>query len=244
MQNVEDLQRALLARGFDVGRAGADGDFGPATLSALKAFQRANGLADGILPGAETLAALTASQPAPRPAPAASAVPADWMPAAGIDRIIVHWTAGNSKASPDDRKHYHILIEDDGKLVRGIPSIALNDRTGAKTGYAAHTKGTNSGSIGVSLCGMRQAKEAPFSAGPSPLTRAQWDALPGVIAALCRRYGIKITPRTVLTHAEVQATLGKQQDGKWDIARLPFDPSKVGATAVGNDMRARASAAL
>lgn len=235
-----DLQRALLARGFDVGKAGADGDFGQATLSALKAFQRARGLTDGIGPGPQTIAALTTAQPASAP----PVVPSDWMPAAGIDRIIVHWTAGTSKASADDRAHYHILIEDDGKLVRGVPSIALNDRTGAKNGYAAHTKSTNSGSIGVSLCGMRQAKEAPFSPGPSPLTRAQWDALPGVIAILCRRYGIKIGPKTVLTHAEVQATLGKQQDGKWDISRLPFDATKVGATAVGNDMRARAAAAL
>lgn len=241
---VKDLQRALLAQGFDVGEAGADGDFGPATLGALKAYQLANGLTDGIWPGPETLAALTTTRPSPGPAPIAAAVPADWMPAAGIDRIIVHWTAGTNKAGAKDRASYHILIEGDGKLVRGVPTIDKNTRTGVKSGYAQHTGNCNSGSIGISLCGMTGAKERPFSAGSSPLTQIQWDVLPGVIATLCRRYGIRVTPRTVLTHAEVQPTLGIAQKGKWDITHLPFDATKVGASAVGNDMRARASSAL
>lgn len=60
---TEDLQRALLARGFDVGKFGADGDFGPSTLGALKAYQRANGLTDGIWPGPETLASLATPPP-------------------------------------------------------------------------------------------------------------------------------------------------------------------------------------
>ncbi len=241
---VADLQRALLARGFDVGKAGADGDFGPSTLAALKAYQRANGLTDGVWPGPETLAALFDAKVSTPVSTPPAIVPVDWMPAAAIDRIIVHWTAGTNTASATDREHYHLLIEGDGKLVRGIPSIDKNGRSGVKAGYAAHTLNCNSGSIGISLCGMAGAVEAPFNAGKHPITRAQWDALPGVIAALCRRYSIPIDRKTVLTHAEVQDTLGITQRGKWDIARLPFDSSKVGATAVGNDMRTRASAAL
>ncbi|KQO43038.1 NlpC/P60 family protein [Methylobacterium sp. Leaf85] len=46
---VAAIQRALLARGYDLGRAGADGDAGPKTIAAVTAFQRAAGLvADGI----------------------------------------------------------------------------------------------------------------------------------------------------------------------------------------------------
>ncbi|WP_019905724.1 TIGR02594 family protein [Methylobacterium sp. 77] len=46
---VADIQRALLARGYDLGPSGADGDAGPKTIAAVTAFQRAAGLiADGI----------------------------------------------------------------------------------------------------------------------------------------------------------------------------------------------------
>jgi hypothetical protein len=43
--------------------------------------------------------------------------------------------------------------------------------------------------------------------------------------------------KTVLSHAEVQQTLGITQKGKWDIARLPFDDSIKGAIAIGDQMR-------
>ncbi|MGE7418760.1 TIGR02594 family protein [Methylobacterium tarhaniae] len=46
---VAEIQRALLARGYDLGPAGADGDAGPRTIAAVTAFQRSAGLvADGI----------------------------------------------------------------------------------------------------------------------------------------------------------------------------------------------------
>ena len=46
---IAEIQRALLARGYDLGPAGADGDAGPRTIAAVTAFQRAAGLvADGI----------------------------------------------------------------------------------------------------------------------------------------------------------------------------------------------------
>ncbi len=46
---IAEIQRALLARGYDLGPAGADGDAGPRTINAVMAFQRVAGLvADGI----------------------------------------------------------------------------------------------------------------------------------------------------------------------------------------------------
>jgi N-acetyl-anhydromuramyl-L-alanine amidase AmpD len=165
-------------------------------------------------------------------------VPLDWMPAAKIERIHVHWTAGQHKASQLDRQHYHILIEGDAALIRGVPSIDLNGLPHAKAGYAAHTLNANTGAIGVSLCCMMNAVESPFSSGPAPMTREQWNMLPRVLADLCRRYGVLVTPKTVLSHAEVQGMLGIKQRGKWDIARLSFDPSVIGARACGDLFRA------
>jgi N-acetyl-anhydromuramyl-L-alanine amidase AmpD len=218
------LQRRLRALGYDPGPI--DGIDGPKTQAALRKYREAYG---GDTPhGVPDLDDF---------------VPIAWMPAARMDRIIVHWTAGAHKASKLDREHYHILIEADGKLVRGIPSILLNEAP-AKKGYAAHTLNCNTGSIGVSLCCMAGALESPFKAGSAPMTRVQWESLPKVLAALCVRYGVPVTPKTVLSHAEVQTNLGIKQRGKWDIARLAFDPTVVGAKACGDIFRAETKALL
>ena len=67
---VKVAQRQLQSRGFSVGSAGADGDFGPSTRSAVIKFQRSKGLtADGII-GQQTWRALaggTVSNPTPPP---------------------------------------------------------------------------------------------------------------------------------------------------------------------------------
>lgn len=232
------IQRALVALGYPMPKFGADGSFGGQTRDAMNDFQRDNDLPVTVSPDQRTIEALQAGI-AKR-----AAVPADWMPATQMDRVIVHWTAGTHRASGLDRSHYHILIEGDGKLVRGIPSIDRNDARGVKPGYAAHTLGCNTGSIGVSLCCMAGAVESPFKAGLAPMTRKQWDTLPAVLADLCRRYSIPVKPRTVLSHAEVQGTLGVKQRGKWDISRLAFDPSVVGAKACGDQFRLSTSSLL
>lgn len=171
-------------------------------------------------------------------------IPSTWLPTASIQRVILHWTAGAHKATDFDRLHYHLLIEGDGALVRGIPSIALNSLPKAKAGYAAHTLNCNTGSIGVSMCAMAGALERPFSAGSQPLTKAQWDAASTAVAELCRRYSIPVGSKTVLSHAEVQANLGIKQRGKWDIAKLPFDPAFDTARKCGDRFRAEVKAKL
>ncbi|QTF94211.1 N-acetylmuramoyl-L-alanine amidase [Halomonas sp. BM-2019] len=96
-----------------------------------------------------------------------SVVPKSWMPKAAMKRIVCHWTAGTYKASDLDRKRYHILIESDGNLVQGIHSIADNVSTSDHQ-YAAHTHLLNTGSIGISVCCMAEARERPFDAGRRP----------------------------------------------------------------------------
>jgi peptidoglycan hydrolase-like protein with peptidoglycan-binding domain len=51
---VEDIQRRLLTLGYDLGPTGVDGVFLGATLSAVRDFQHAQGLADDGIVGAET----------------------------------------------------------------------------------------------------------------------------------------------------------------------------------------------
>ena len=237
---VQTLQRRLIASGFPLPKYGADGDFGGESIAAVNAaLDELQALRGGA--GA-TSAPLASVAPAAQARPA-GLIPAAWLPAAKMERIICHWTAGAHKASEFDRQHYHILIEDDGKLIRGIPSIKLNEAP-AKNGYAAHTLNCNTGSIGVSLCCMGGAHEAPFDPGKYPMTAKQFETLSTVVAELCRRYGIKITDKTVLSHAEVQGNLGIQQRGKWDYTRLAFVPSVIGARACGDKLRAEAQSKL
>lgn len=161
----------------------------------------------------------------------------------GMKRIIGHWTGGAGRASALDREHYHRLAEFDGTIVFGNETIADNIVT-SDGDYAAHTLRLNTGSIGVACCGMAGAIESPFSAGDHPIREEQFNAFCKLIAELCLEYSIPVTPQTVLFHSEVEPNLGVQQRGKWDINRLPWDPSIRGARAVGDYMRRRVNLML
>jgi hypothetical protein len=173
-------------------------------------------------------------------------IPREWLPQCAMRRVITHWTASPSsdghRASESDRKSYHILIEGDGKLVRGTHSILDNVSTSDKI-YAAHTLGANTSSIGVTVCAMGGAGQTPFRPGPFHMTKIQWETMALVVADLCEFYGIPVSPTTVLGHGEVQAALGIPQKGKWDPMVLPWDPKKTVAQ-VGDEFRSMVSAAL
>lgn len=154
----------------------------------------------------------------------AGLVPKTWMPDAAAKRIICHWTGGGPKASDLEKKDYHIIIQRDGELVRGDHTITDNDST-ADGNYAAHTGEKNTGSIGVSLCGMLNAEQQPFKPGPNPIVKRQWNILCQVCAELCFRYGIEVAPDTVLMHSEVKKRFHTKGNGtKWDISVWPWSP--------------------
>lgn len=201
------LQMRIARDGFDPGVV--DGIPGPVTLKAFREWVRSD------LPAE------------------ASIIPLDWMPPARMARIVFHWTAGTHKASDFDRKAYHLLIEGDGSLVRGHHGIDENAFPIDRRSYAAHVADANTGSIGVSLCAMAGAKERPLITGPYPITEDHLDALIAVMATLCATYDIPVTRQTVLSHAEVEPTLGIKQRNKWDIMWIPGmeragDPITIG----------------
>ena len=55
---VKKVQTILVQLGYDIGSSGIDGDFGPATEKAVKAFQKANGIGQDGVVGAKTWPAL------------------------------------------------------------------------------------------------------------------------------------------------------------------------------------------
>lgn len=152
-----------------------------------------------------------------------------------MSRIIWHHTGGPYSPTGLDLAAYHLVIDGEGRVQAGRHAIEANAPGRAMTSgsYAAHTKNLNSGSIGISLACMAGAQWGDRSTWRLP-TLAQIDSLMAESARLCLAYGIEPGPRTTLSHAEVEITLGVKQSGKWDFdyslngADGPRDPRLIG----------------
>jgi hypothetical protein len=173
-------------------------------------------------------------------------------PIDGIERLILHWTAGERDipnggihvATPEEMRRYHILVEhdegptpdpadDEINVLAGVPiernAGSVRGKPGAHrdwtNGYAAHTRGFNSGSLGLSLCGMRGAVDyrpgGDVDPGPSPITSRQVDVMLGMIVQFLRIWGYAPTDDRVFTHWEAGAIHGRPQGGRWDIGWIP-----------------------
>lgn len=156
-------------------------------------------------------------------------------------RTITHWTGGGGRANATDKEHYHTITEYDGNVVDGKHDEEDNIVT-SDGDYAAHTRNLNTDSIGKAMAGMKDATEYPLDYGPAPINRVQFEAHCKELAATHMAYGIPVTNRTCITHAEVEPTLGVKQNNKWDLTVLPFEPSIRGAIPVGDYMRSRVRA--
>lgn len=153
-----------------------------------------------------------------------------------MKRVIWHWTGGTNRVSDLDRKHYHEIIDGEGKVHAGFfePEDNLNPKTGQ---YAAHTLNTNTGSIGIAVAGMFDAQERPFSWGKYPIKQVQIDKLVERTRFYNKKYGIPVSRTTNLSHAEVEPNLGIKQRGKWDIAVLPGMSSVKNPVEIGDKLR-------
>ncbi len=140
-----------------------------------------------------------------------------------MKKITIHWTAGGYLPSDYEKQFYHFLVDSLGKLHSGKfkPESNLVCRKGL---YAAHTGGGNTGSIGVSMCGMAGFKNKNEQ-GNFPITKEQFEATMKLCAQLAKKYNIKVTPDTVFTHYEFGQKHPKTTShGKIDIIFIPPYP--------------------
>ena len=152
-----------------------------------------------------------------------------------MKRIIIHWTAGTNQPNGTDYLHYHYLVNGDGIVVKG--KYTPEDNENCNDGkYAQHTGGGNTGSIGISMCGMFGFKSSK-EVGKYPLTKPQCEATFKKCAELCKKYNIPVTPQTVMTHYEFgKANPKTSSAGKIDIIYLPPYPEQT-TDKVGNFIR-------
>lgn len=155
-------------------------------------------------------------------------IPATWLTPAKVQRVILHWTGGGYHVTSLDQAHYHTILCDerelgrgtDVKAIRGTHPPAANNVT-SDNDYAAHTRGLNTGSFGLSVACMAGAQpRGPF--GQYPLTKLLWERLAQAAAEVLAAYDLELLERTCLFHSEVERVYGAQQAGKWDIDVLPF----------------------
>lgn len=153
-----------------------------------------------------------------------------------MNRIVLHHTGGGYTPSAEDLAAYHEVTDGDGKTHAGRHPILANapGKSLIAGRYAAHVAGLNTGSIGLSMACMKggvwsNPSECAFFPKPAQLRSFVRNA-----AEKCISFGIGVTRTTVLTHAEVQGTLGVKQKNKWDFDYDPFgivdsrDPVVIG----------------
>lgn len=140
-----------------------------------------------------------------------------------MKRVILHWTAGKYKPNQCDLEHYHYLVGAQGEIYEGKFKVKDNEVC-VKDHYAMHTGGGNTGSIGVSMCAMLGFQNE-HEVGDYPITPVQFERTMKLCAELLNRYGIDLTPGTLMTHYEFgQAHPKTTSYGKVDIVFIPPYP--------------------
>ena len=154
-----------------------------------------------------------------------------------MNKIIIHWTAGAYMPNSTDLRHYHYLIDKNGRINYGI--FKPEDNENCNDGkYAPHTGGGNTGAIGVALCGMYGFSSAT-KLGCYPLTKIQCEALFSFVAKLSKKYKIKIDNNHIMTHYEFGLKNPKTTSaGKIDIIYLPPYP-QIKKQNIGDFIRSK-----
>lgn len=160
----------------------------------------------------------------------------DLFHTSGLHRIHWHWTAGAYGPIRMELRAYNAVIDSDGNIYDGLfrPEAQARYQIGKA---ASHTLNANTGAIGIAVDAMAGAKQNPFEWGTAPITHSQIEALVDQSAAWGAAYDIPVSKYSMLTHAEVQPTLGIRQRWKWDITVLPGMSAPGDPVQVGNRLR-------
>lgn len=143
----------------------------------------------------------------------------------GLNKIIIHHTGGSWTPNETDLKHYHFIVTGSGQVKFG--KFKPEDNINCKDGkYAEHCGGGNTGAIGVSMAAMLGygAKSGLIY----PIRKQQFESCMNLVAVLCKKYNIPITPETVFTHKEFgDKNPDTSSGGKIDICYLPCYPEII-----------------
>lgn len=155
--------------------------------------------------------------------------------------VVWHWTAGANGLIALEKKHYNFLTDTAGNIYDGDHSIAAQLAYDWRKGIgASHTRGMNTGWVGISQDAMAGAQGWPsLNWGSHPITWEGTDAMLEQTAEVCKEYDIPVSRWTTLGHAEVEETLGIKQKNKWDYMVLPGYTKPVNAVEVGDILRER-----
>jgi hypothetical protein len=156
-----------------------------------------------------------------------------------LNRITWHHTGGNYKPNAVDLGAYHELIDGDGEAHAGRHEVLANASNASMAAgtYAAHTRALNRGNIGLSVCSMVGGTWSNPRASRAYPRPAQIDTLVQRTAHYCRFFGIDPTRRNVLSHAEVEPTLGIRQKNKWDFDYQIRSVEARDPIAIGDELR-------
>ena len=150
-----------------------------------------------------------------------------------LNKICIHWTAGNHNPCQQDLDSYHYLVNNKGQIIPGTftPEDNINCYDGK---YAMHCGGGNTGCIGVSACAMVGFTETK-KYSKCPLTQKQIEAICCLNAYLSIKYGFPVNEKTIFTHYEFDRKK-KQPEGKVDITYISYLPN-LSKNSIGKYLR-------
>lgn len=235
---VRALQRALLTLGYDLGRWGADGVYGPATSDAVRAFQRAAGLSIDSIAGPKTIAALQRELEHHEQSPAPPRPPHPTLPESFVDRRGRHrppplYSASRSPRSwsgNDSHVIRGVTLHQTGIFVAEVPErwdtlnahiAVLRDGrvilANALSDFIWHAQGLSGSTIGIEFNGNfpgvvgRSYTVWRHGGGPHALTVAQLEAANRLFTWLHATF-VASGGRWTRVHAHRQSSASRRSD--------------------------------